>query len=195
MSDDLLKKKRKKIKALRRELHTIENKVRQECAEERRELQEYIAKCETTIQDLLTLRMFLRSSIEWIKTSVADSFPRYNSFVYTLMFSNFGLFLSKAFIDFIGETGDSSVENSTRAFWVPYIVWVIFGAIGWFIDKIVSRKNSLGRRLDIIREATFGGIDKMSMYKVLDPSSGMSISSIFEMKPGFELKQKLGGIV
>lgn len=198
MSDlhNSLKKKRRKIKALRRELHKLEISSKQECENEKKELQEYIVKCENTIQDLLTLRMFLRSSIEWIKTSVADSFPQYNSFLYTLMFSNFALFISNAFIDFITETEDSQADETMRAFWIPYLVWVIFGFVGWLFDRHVSKRNSLGRRLEVVREATFGGIATSNMQQALDPGSGISLSNIFDnidIKP--ELKQKLGSII
>lgn len=192
---DQLKKKRKKLKALRKELHCLQVDSRRRCDEEKRELEEYIAKCENTIQDLLTLRMFLRSSIEWIKASVSDSFPQYNSFIYTLMFSNFALFLSNAFVDFITETEDSMAAETMRAFWIPYIIWTLFGIIGWFFDRYVSKKNSIGRKLDIVREATFGGIATNNMYSALDPSSGLTLDTVFDNIGNCELKQKLGSFV
>jgi len=179
MSEEELRKKRKKIKHLRAQLDS-----------ERAEWQAQLRHRENTIQELLTLRMFLRASIEWIKESVAESFPRYNSLLYTATLSNFGLLVTNGFIDLVQETREDSGE-SARAFWAPYIVWAFMGLLGWCLDYVASRKNSVARKLANVQAATFGAISASNMRHALEGSTS-ELDKMLNGSVDFETVHKLG---
>jgi len=153
-----------------------------------------LAHRENVIQDLLTLRLFLRASIEWIKVSVAERFPTYNSLLYTAAFSNFGLLVTNAFLDFmsIGEGSDSSAEP--EVFWIPYIVWAVLGVAGWLLDRYVSKKSSLGTKLDKVQACTFGAISQQSMRTALATGETSELESLLAEPLPVEMHYKLGQV-
>lgn len=171
-----IKKKRRKLK-----------KSRDYNREEIQELRQVVKQRENTIQELLTLRMFLRSSIEWIKQSVSEGFPNYNSFLYTAMFSNFGLVTTKGFYDFLLENVEG--KQPASAYWVPYLAWFILGAIGWLIDRHVSKNNALEKKLNAVQDATFGAISQEEMRNAI---GGGTIEATLTKKIEHKLLSPLG---
>ena len=166
-----LERKRAKLRAARAELQHREN----------------------VIQELLTLRLFLRASIEWIKVSVAEHFPAYNSLLYTAAFSNFGLLVTNAFLDFmsIGEGSDSS-SAEPELFWIPYIVWALLGVAGWLLDRYVGQHNTLGTKLDTVQACTFGAISQQSMRTALATGQTSELESLLAQPVPMETRYKLG---
>ena len=186
--------------ALDRKRHKL-SEARRRAAEEAQALRSELRHREAVIQELLTLRMFLRASLEWVKASVAESFPRYNSLLYAAVFSDFGLLIANAFVDFMGlddaDASDSSGSGdspSARVFWIPYIVWALAGLAGWLLDWRVSKRSALGPKLAKIQAATFGAVSPQSMREALSDNGSMGalLSPNAAAAAAFEPLYKLG---
>lgn len=185
-----LKKKRRKLKESRRALSDYKIQTAADYDDRITHMKDHIKQCEDTIQELLTLRMFLRASIEWIKTSTSESFPRYNSMLYTLTFSNFGMFISKAFIDFERESRGEP-HQGPETFWIPYIVWFVCGLFGWIFDRYVSRHNSIGGKLESVQNATYGTIPYQTMRDALNGNPD-SVRRLLTRPDGGDVQHRLG---
>lgn len=191
-----LKKKRSKLKETRADLirakTVAEFDIFNQDTTENLKLQ--VKQREETIQELLILRTFLRTSLEWIKQSVSESFPRYNSLLYTIMFSNFGMVTTEAFLDFLIQDSYSDRSDSSSTFWIPYVVWFVFGVIGWLIDMYVSKHNTLGQKLETARSATFGEVSVQNMMNVINGRDDGSINTLLKSPEIKGITQKLGSV-
>ena len=205
-----IKKKRSKLKKTRAKLIKVETSVSlrggtEDLREQIHLHQETIKQREATIQDLLTLRMFLRSSIEWIKQSVSDTFPRYNSLLYSATFSNFAMLTTEAFLDFLIEDSysDDRYEHSSesgsydpppKVFWIPYLMWFIFGCLGWLLDAYVSKHNTLGKKLETVRSATFGEVPVENMREAIEGVDDGSINQVLKRSTEMGRTKRLGSV-